>query len=127
MYELRNYSQHSNIPVSRVNVQLDNMATGIPAASTTINLSKNELLNSGYKWKSLKGEIQKLEDRIDIMPLIECYIWILKKIAYSYLNIYEKDILECHQYILALNRVFDFPENCVPVILNIITTSCGRG
>lgn len=116
LYELRNYSQHSNIPISTAHIRLENMAVGTPAASAILYLSKKELLNSGYNWKSLGKEIQCLEDKINIIPFIEEYLSIVKILTYEYLCVYKNEILDCHQYMHALKRVLSFPENSVSVI-----------
>lgn len=116
LYELRNYSQHYNLPVDSIEVKLNNITTGERSTLNLIAINRDILLSSGYNWKALKKDIERLDEKIDIMPVVDEYMSSLRKITYKYISIYRTDIQECHRYIAVLRRVFALPENSTPVI-----------
>ena len=117
LYEMRNYSQHYHLPVSNIGVKLNNLAIGERSTSNTIEINRDELLSSGYDWREdIKEDIKGLDEKINVAPIVESYMNSLRKIAYKYFSVYEKEIQECHHYLVALRSFFAFPANSTPVI-----------
>ncbi len=117
LYELRNYSQHYNIPIAGVDIHLSGIMTETPIAGTTLYINTIELLNSGWDWnRALKSEISALGKKENLMPLIDDYVCIIKKLVFSFFSIFQKELVECYQYMKALHRVLQVPINAVPVV-----------
>lgn len=117
LYQMRNYSQHYHLPVSNIGVKLNNLAIGDRSTSNTIEIYRDELLSSDYDWpEDIKEDIKGLDKIIDVAPIVESYMNSLRKIAYKYVSVYEREIQECHHYLVALRKFFVFPENSTPVI-----------
>jgi hypothetical protein len=117
LYELRNYSQHHYLPVSNIDIKLDNIVIGERSLSNTISIDRDELLSSGYKWSQLlKSDINKLDKKIHLSPIIDEYVSSIRQIAYRYIAVYREEIEDCLSYMDSLNRVFAFPTNSTPVI-----------
>ncbi|MGY8871567.1 MAG: hypothetical protein ACKVJE_14105 [Pseudomonadales bacterium] len=117
LYTMRNYSQHHYLPVSNVDIKLDNIVIGERSTSNSITIDRDELLDSGFNWpKSLRIDIEKLDAKIDLIPIIDKYMCSVRKIAYRYIAIYKIEIQDCSRYMTELKRRFAFPENSTPVI-----------
>ncbi|MCO1336739.1 hypothetical protein MO867_20640 [Microbulbifer sp. OS29] len=117
LYEMRNYSQHSYLPIDNVEIKVDNIVLGEKTVSNKLELNKGKLLDSGYNWsENLKRDICTLEGKIDIFPMITEYVNIIRKISFKYLDIYKLDLENCFSYMQSLGRVFQFPSNSTPVI-----------
>lgn len=117
LYEMRNYSQHSYLPINNIEIKIDNIVLGEKIVSNRLELNKEKLLDSGYKWsKSLSSDIRTLEEKIDIFPMITEYVDIIRKISFKYLDIYKLDLENCFSYMQSLGRAFQFPSNSAPVI-----------
>jgi hypothetical protein len=117
LYGLRNYSQHKNIPLSGIDVDLNDILTDNPIVESALYINKNELLNSGYKWKDeLKSEINTQDDKINLIPLVDEYVSIIKKLSIAYLDFFQKELLESHQYIESFFQIYHIPNNAIPVL-----------
>jgi len=117
LYELRNYSQHSNVPISEANVHIDDIVSDTRKVKSTLYINKIELFNSGYEWKKgLKLEIQAQDNKINLMPLVDEYIFIIKALTIAYLDLFQNDLTECYQYINTFYRVYNIPKDVIPLL-----------
>lgn len=115
MYELRNYSQHYGLPISGLNLQIDNMTTINRSIDLTIYVCKKDLLRDNYNWK-IKAEIEALEEHTDIIPLLNEYNGILGQLFHKYTCLFENKILVCSKYINTFREVFKIPEKSLPML-----------
>ncbi|EJG1698390.1 hypothetical protein CDB74_RS23525 [Vibrio parahaemolyticus] len=118
MYELRNYSQHSNLPISRLSVKVDKHKA---ESQFIVQVSKSDLLQSGYDWKKYKDMIVSLEELEDISPLLEEYVNICKQLFVHFLDLSSDSINECGQYLEAMVATFKFPKGAIPAIFTDVT------
>ncbi|MCS0388520.1 hypothetical protein [Vibrio diabolicus] len=113
MYELRNYSQHSNLPISRLSVKVDKNKA---ESQFIVQVSKCDLLQSGYDWGKYKEMVASLEELEDISPLLEEYVNICKQLFVYFLDLSSDSIDECGQYLEAMAATFKFPKGSIPVV-----------
>lgn len=113
MYELRNYSQHYNIPIGNINITAIDLSTDSPNSNTRVCIVKSGLLNEKYNWKTLAKEIEQCEEELDILPLVNEYLFILRRIACKYLAIYKTEINICGNYLHKLASLLNAPENSI--------------
>lgn len=132
-YMLRNYAQHKALPLDNISVDY---CRGGDKQVININLHKDTMLTSGYKWtKAELLTLSKLPNTINLIPILNEYIKIsiklfahICKIAESELNAFDffiKDLLEKYnvptgsRVKLALN--FESVENLnfeeIPIML----------
>lgn len=69
IYNLRNCAQHCLLPLelSLVSRELEPYSGKIEN-SIVLKLSRDKLLNSGYKWRKLRKEVEKLPDQFEVSP-----------------------------------------------------------
>lgn len=118
IYELRNFSQHYGLPISGFNFQSNNMAKGIRSNDLTIYVCKNDLLKDNYKWKGLREEIEALEERTDIVPLLNEYNELLGKLFQKYIELFAEKLMVCSKYINTFRETFKIPKG-IPTMLFI--------
>lgn len=113
LYELRNYSQHSSLPISKLSTQVD-FKTNISQLS--VYISKADLLESGYKWGKYEKKIAKLDNLVNLSPLIDEYVQICHKLFTSFMEVSSQELTYCGDYLAILTKLFKFPKNSIPVI-----------
>ncbi|KAF1080765.1 MAG: hypothetical protein GQF41_3175 [Candidatus Rifleibacterium amylolyticum] len=116
IYELRNFSQHYGLPISGLNFQIDNMAKISRSIDLTIYVCKKDLLTDNFNWKRLKKEIEALEERTDLIPLLSEYNEILGKLFQKYIELFADKLLVCSKYINTFRATFKIPEGVQPVL-----------
>lgn len=112
-YELRNYSQHYEIPINEVVFTMrDDSVTQLQAYAESIRL-----LDGSYNWKSLKNELrQEKNSRIDLMQLLQEYLACINEIYINTLDVYLEEVVECRNFILELCIKHEIDEDSHPVV-----------
>ncbi|MEZ9706441.1 hypothetical protein AB4308_18725 [Vibrio breoganii] len=113
MYELRNYSQHNSLPISRLSVKVDKVKN---ESHFIVQVSKQDLLQSGYDWGKYKKLIASGNDLLDLSPLLEEYVNISKQLFLAFLDLSSEAINDCGKYLDVLAVTFRFPKGSIPVI-----------
>lgn len=117
LYELRNFAQHRNLPISSFDI------TGVRTSEDVSMLFKIEilmlrdgLLGDGYDWKKLKEEIQQHPPKFDLLPLTTEYLHSLRQLCLEAVKFQNVRLAECGHYFDAVCRILKIPEGAVPVI-----------
>ncbi|WP_163134222.1 hypothetical protein [Agarivorans sp. Alg241-V36] len=113
LYELRNYSQHNNLPISSLSVNAEKMSGDI---NLSVNVYRDEILDSGFKWKKLRPEIEQKNVSFDLFPFIKEYMLLIDELMDKYFEANSEVIDCCSLYLNILSQRFRFPKNAVPVI-----------
>ena len=117
LYELRNYAQHRNIPISRINIDSKRLADVGPIAfKVNLLILRDELLGAGYDWKKLKTEIKQQPPEIDLLPLAEEYLHGLCQICLDALKLQSTQLTLCGQYFDAWIGTMNMPVGAIPVV-----------
>ncbi|SEG09623.1 hypothetical protein [Marinobacterium lutimaris] len=116
MYDLRNYSQHYGLPISGHNVLIDNMLTNDKSIELSVYVSRNSLLEDDFNWRKLRAEIENQGENIDIIPLVDIYFGILKKLLVKYIDLHAEDLISCNSYISTFYKIFGIPKDTSPLL-----------
>ncbi|MBE4195856.1 hypothetical protein HJ093_21940 [Vibrio parahaemolyticus] len=114
-YELRNFSQHYQIPLSGVNLDFEN---GHDEGGDPYIII-DELLNSGYEWKRFREVLESQESQVCLSELLEGYYDCLKKIFLLGHSCFEDNIEVSRNYIKGIIRDFGLPNECTPIIFRL--------
>ena len=114
-YELRNFSQHYQLPLSGVNMdfRLGYSEGGDPF------LIINELLSSGYEWKKFRAVLERQESQVCLSELLAGYYNCLKEVFLLGHSCFEDIIEDSRGYINGIIRDFGLPKECTPVIFKL--------
>ncbi|MGZ3181682.1 MAG: hypothetical protein ACXU8N_04500 [Telluria sp.] len=117
LYELRNYSQHMGIPISRLGVEGERSQGGTGMAfQIRLALDRDELLSSSFNWKKLKSEISSLPASFEIGPMLRDYIAALRKLCLSAIDMHSLQLADCARYFQKLHILYRIPEDAIPTI-----------
>lgn len=106
MYELRNYSQHKEIPVQTINFQLINHPK--KKARLDIEINTNRLLQSGYRWKKIfRDDFSERHPIIKVRDLLRDYFETITLVYGAANEIYlKKDVEEIIRIKEALDQIY---------------------
>lgn len=103
MYELRNYSQHKEIPVHHITSQIIDHPK--KKSKVTVEINTKSLIESGYKWKKIfKEDFTKRSPVINVSELLREYFQIISLVYGAANEIY---LLKDIQKILAIKDGLD--------------------
>lgn len=71
LYQLRNYSQHYELPVGNIRPSQHLDSNGEQQYSLGVMFHRDSLLQTDYDWKKLRPEIENLDQNFDVLPLLE--------------------------------------------------------
>lgn len=112
-YELRNYSQHYEIPISEVVFTMENDSV----IKLQAYVKSKNLLDGGYNWKRLKNEFAREENSaIDLVHLLQEYLRCINEIYINTLNVYLEQIKECRSFIGELCTKHKIDRGAHPVV-----------
>lgn len=117
MYELRNYALHYGLPVSSLKFDINNLTSAIPQKKVKVSLSKVKILNSNYDWKSVRVDIDALEDDANLMELIFGYADIISRIYQFLLKVFDSELSVCKERILEFYETNNIPSECTAHIV----------
>ncbi|PSV03164.1 hypothetical protein C0W80_03045 [Photobacterium leiognathi subsp. mandapamensis] len=114
-YELRNFSQHYQIPLSGINMDFRNGHSegGDPY------IIVDELLTCGYNWKKVGVILESLESQVCLSELLAGYYDCLKELFLSGHMCFEGSIEMSRSYINEIIRNFDLPKECTPIVFTL--------
>lgn len=100
IYELRNYTQHCEMPISSFNAKISKNEQ----RSLEIFLNRDKLLN-GFEWKTIvRNELEKYPDKIELMGLLEEILRCLENIHNDAINLCDtKKLMESAMGIIQFN------------------------
>ncbi len=117
IYELRNYAQHYELPISTLKVKGNNLTTNDKDINTDISISRDALLTSGFGWKKLvKDELLKQDESFNLSPLLKEYMTIIHRLLDKYLEVNKPRFKEGVDYVTTLRNVLQIPKGTTLVI-----------
>lgn len=117
LYELRNYALHYGLPVSSIKLDLTDLASNDAKKKVKVKLLKSKLLNSGYKWKKIKSDIENLNEDANLIELIMEYQKIISKIYFNLLSIFTEEIDLCIKLLNDFYIKYEIPTQCTAQIV----------
>lgn len=110
LYAVRNYSQHYALPITGIMVQGQRSDSGAQMTFTsTPSLSRDRLLDSGYKWGKQESDLKSQPSDIPLMPLAKDYISCIRKLALHAARARAADLQQCYEYLGVLHTMFKVP------------------
>jgi len=117
IYDLRNFSQHYQLPISTLKIKGSNLTTDDKDINTEIFISRDALLNSGFSWKkSVEDELEKQDESFDLSPLLREYMTIIHRLLDKYLEVNKTRFKEGVEYVTTLRNTLKIPNDTTPVI-----------
>lgn len=117
LYELRNFAQHYEFPLSTLDI------TGVrPSAGEDMTfeasprLMRDTLLAEDYNWKSVGAEIATQPEKIDVMPLCAEYGQILRMLCIQALAPEWAALQNCARYFGVVAKKIQIPPDAVPIL-----------
>lgn len=111
MYELRNFSQHHSLPLSRIRIDGEVDADDEFMFTTGAHVLRDELLASDYDWKARRADLEALDASFDVVPLAEEYLDCLRELTTAIASYRRAELLECRRYLKMLRRVLKVPKS----------------
>ena len=90
---LRNYSQHQMLPISDFWTE----ESKSQPLKVIVHMDRDTLLQSKY-WSSVKTEIEAMEQKIDVLPMLKEYILQVNMFFSDYLEIHRPDLTRTYIY-----------------------------
>lgn len=117
LYELRNFAQHRDLPFSSLNIAGER-PTGELSMIFKIGVlvSRDGLLEDGYKWGKLRGEIQQQPSVFDLLPIASEYLDCLRCLCLEAIKYQDERLAECGHYFDVMCRTLKIPSGAVPVL-----------
>lgn len=118
LYELRNFSQHRNLPLSSFNLAGERSSEDAPMLfKTNGRIFRDGLFESGHDWKkSLVDELRKQPPEFELLPFIDEYLSILREICLEAVTLQSSRLAECARYFDVVQKKLQTPIGAVPVI-----------
>jgi hypothetical protein len=114
LYTLRNYTLHYGLPVTTLNVSKSELLSDAPNKVVQVFLIKSVLLGTSFKWGNVKKDLETQENQIQLLPMLNEYMGVLKEL-FSYLLKIFKDELELSSDAL---KIF-YQINAIPTESNV--------
>lgn len=110
LYELRNYSQHYELPVGLLRVNGTRNPSGSLAFSVGALVDRDRLLESGYDWKARRADIAAQPEHFALLPLAAEYLSCLKEVVRNLAALYVDDVVRLGDYFDAVRRSLNVPD-----------------
>ena len=117
LYQLRNFAQHHELPISFMPINADRGAGSDMTARITLQLYPKTLAGSGLVNAKVRAELKALpETPLDLSALAAEYRRAHDGLMALLLDIYAPRLEEMARYAAAMYRRFEIPHEVVPVI-----------
>ena len=117
LYNLRNFAQHHDIPLSLVPVEANlNVETKKVEASVSIVLAPSHLAKSSLVQKSFRPELSRLTEDINLCAYARVYFRLHARLLKTILDNQASRIDEMSAYREAVTRVLKLPSGAHPVV-----------
>jgi len=120
LYNMRNYGQHFEMPISLVPLSAKRETSGQFQAVATILVSPKELLESPLIQKSFREKelVGRTED-ITLLPLAKTFMRIHGMVLNAIVQIHLPKIIEFQNYVRLLLQKMNLPPGAVPMIFEV--------
>jgi hypothetical protein len=117
LYQLRNFSQHSGLPIGSVRFQLKRgQPTEAFQQRGSVLILRDKLLNTSFDWKSAGKTLKDQEPEFDLWPLLASQRSIAGNLFATAMDLQAIRLGECSRYLIALLRLIQLPAGAVPVV-----------
>ncbi|MBI0476935.1 hypothetical protein D9601_16400 [Sphingomonas sp. MA1305] len=117
LYQLRNYAQHHELPVSFVPIQADREPGGLMKARVELQLFPAKLAESDRISGKVRVELRSLPNTpMDAVALATNYMKALRSLMALLIGFYVPRLSDMAHYAAALYRTLEIPHDAVPVV-----------
>ena len=117
LYQLRNYAQHHELPVSFVPIDAGRDASGAMTARIALQLHPEKVAASSRVNGKVRAELRRLPDRpLDIVAMATEFMDAHRALMSLILGFYSDRLITMAHYASALYRTLDIPHDVVPVV-----------
>jgi len=117
LYNLRNYAQHRDSPISLIPMNAKRDDTGAMKCIVKLELRRDDLLSEKKLQGSVRRELQaRAEERYQLMPLVEEYMQCMNRLMRTIIDFEADRIAEMFHYAEAVKKACPIPEDAIPVI-----------
>lgn len=126
--QLRNFAQHHELPISFVPIDADRGTDGSMAARVKLQLFPRMLVATGMGNKKVRAELSALPaDPLDLSALAAEYMKAHDGLMALVLGIYAPRLEQMAHYAGVIYRLFEVPQDAVPVIWEGDDPAAGDG
>ena len=117
LYNLRNYGQHHDMPLSYIPVNAKRGSDGKFVATANLFIDPSDILESDLIQKSFRqNELIKLTERLGLMPMVEQYMQLHGLLFNLIVSIHWPRLAQMQQYETLLREKTHIPAGAVPII-----------
>jgi hypothetical protein len=117
LYNLRNYGQHHDMPLSLVPVSARREADGKFAATANLLIDPTEILESDLIQNSFrKKELSKLTEQLELMPMVQQYMRLHGLMLNLIVSIHLPRLVQMQEYEALLHEKTHIPLGAIPMI-----------
>lgn len=116
LYNLRNYAQHDDIPLSLVPIKSTVNEESKREATVSVVLAPAKLAASELVQKSFRPQLAALTDDIDLSPAAAVFYKLHAGFAKAIIEMYKQEVADMHHYREALNNHLKLPAGAFPVV-----------
>lgn len=126
LYQLRNFAQHHELPITFVPIQADRDGGGALNARVAMHLYPATLADSDRINSSVRAELRKVpDDFLDVGRLSQEYMIAHSGLMATILDLYLPRLREMASYAAALYDALQVPNDVVPVVWEWANPSAG--
>lgn len=112
MYELRNFGQHRELPLSSLQVTGERVNETTPLCfKATPAIDRDKILNAGYDWKKLKSEIKTQQTQFGLTPHASEYLNCIRHIFLMAVKLESQNLAGCVGYLTKVREILSAPES----------------
>jgi hypothetical protein len=116
LYNLRNYAQHHDSPLSVIPMHGERQTTGEITFMVSLLLKPKEMLRSKEIQKSFRPELSRQSDDIQLVPLVKEYFRLHGAIMKAVIDLRVPRLIELQRYGQVVFTKTGLPPGAVPVI-----------
>jgi hypothetical protein len=116
LYNLRNYAQHHDSPLSVIPMHGERQISGEIAFTVSLVLKPKEMLRSNKIQKSFRPELSRESDEIQLVPLVKEYFRLHSAIMKAVIGMHVPRLIELQRYGQFVLTKTGLPPGAVPVI-----------
>ena len=117
LYLLRNFSQHSGLPIGGTQLHLSREKSAEPFRQrSSIYILRDKLLGTSFDWKSSRKTLEEQAQKFDVLPLLVEQRSIANRLFSVAIATQAIPLAECSRYIDVLLALIRLPSGAVPVV-----------
>ena len=122
-YRLRNYAQHFGLPIDNLDFMTEYDSENNSVNGTLkVTFDRDRLLLSYNKWSIVKNDLELLEAKFDVAPLVSEMTYNMKDIEKNIELLHKNELLNAANYILSLTEHLRNDDGKIFIANNFIVT-----